>query len=145
MVLVGMTPFAAQSETTTSSSTTASPTAQNKFVGRWSSQLTTSSGQVFDDGVLDISDTTEQSADEVLVLHSARGGPVIGHTMSYPDRIEIQIPLGDGRIAHYNGILVSATRIEGKYFVTGKPQSHYATVRLLVDEDGTWTAQAGSG
>jgi hypothetical protein len=145
MLLVCLLPFTAQSETATYSSTIAGPMAQNKFVGRWSSQITTSSGEVFDDGVLEISDTSEPSADKVRVLHSVRGGPVIGYTLSYPDRIEIQLSLGDGRVAHYNGVLVSASRIEGRYFVTGKPQSQHTGVRLLVDEDGTWVAQAGAG
>lgn len=145
MLLMCLMPFAAQSETATDTSTIAGPMAQNKFVGRWSSQVTTSSGQVFDDGVLEISDTSEPSADRVRVLHTVRGGPVIGYTLSYPDRIEIQISLGDGRVAHYNGVLVSATRIEGRYFVTGRPQSQPTGVRLLVDDDGTWTAQAGGG
>lgn len=145
MLLICLMPFTAQSETATYSSTIAGPMAQNKFVGRWSSQVTTPSGQVFDDGVLEISDTSEPSADKVRVSHSVRGGPVIGYTLSYPDRIEIQISLGDDRVAHYNGVLVSATRIEGRYFVTGKPQSQYTGVRVLVEEDGTWTAQAGAG
>ena len=145
VLLICLMPFTAQSETPTYSSTIAGPMAQNKFVGRWSSQVTTSSGQVFDDGVLEISDTSEPSADRVRVLHSVRGGPWIGHTLSYPDRIEIQISLGDGRVAHYNGVLVSATRIEGRYFVTGEPQNRHTGVCLLVGDDGTWVAQAGAG
>jgi len=28
------------------------------------------------------------------------------------------MPLGDGRIARYNGVLVAADRIEGRFFVT---------------------------
>jgi len=39
--------------------------------------------------------------------------------MSYPDRIEIQMTLSNGRVAHYNGVVVLAHRIEGRYFVTG--------------------------
>jgi len=62
--------------------------------------------------------------------------------MGYPDRIEIQFSLGDGRVAHYNGVLVSATRIEGSYFVTGQPQRHHAGKRVVVFEEGTWSAGA---
>ena len=148
MVLMGMTPFQVHSEPATSNptaSTAAGRVAQNKFVGRWTSQITSSNGEVLNDGVLDISDALEPSADEVSVSHSVRGGPVRGHTMGYPDRIEIQISLGDGRVAHYNGVLVSATRIEGRFFITGRPQNHHARVRSLVDPADTWTAQAGSG
>jgi hypothetical protein len=144
MVLTWMTPLQAQSEAVipnTTASTAVGQAAQNKFVGRWTSQITSSTGEVFNDGVLDISDVPEPSADEVSVVHSVRGGPVIGHTMGYPDRIEIQISLGDGRVAHYNGVLVSATRIEGRYFVTGPPQSHASHVRLLLGEE-SWAATA---
>ncbi|HEV8134475.1 MAG TPA: hypothetical protein VGP85_07360 [Pyrinomonadaceae bacterium] len=112
---------------------------QNKFAGRWTSRLTLSSGQVIDDGLLDISDTAE--ANEVAVVHSVRGGPVTGHTMAYPDRIEIQISLGDGRVAHYNGVLVSVNRIEGRFFVTGSPESHHSRSHLIVGEE-TWAATA---
>lgn len=49
--------------------------------------------------------------------------------MSYPDRIEIQMPLGDGRVAHYNGILMAVDRIEGRFFVTGDRQSHHSHKR----------------
>lgn len=111
----------------------------NKFAGRWTSRLTLSSGQVIDDGVLDISDTTE--ANEVTVVHSVRGGPVTGHTMGYPDRIEIQISLGDGRVAHYNGVLVSINRIEGRFFVTGSPERHHSRGHLTVGDE-TWAATA---
>ena len=148
MVLMGMTPFRVQSEPATAKttgSTVAGPVAQNKFVGRWTSQITSSTGEVFNDGVFDISDAPEPSADEVSVSHSVRGGPVKGHTIGYPDRIEIQISLGDGRVAHYNGVLVSATKIEGSYFVTGRSQNHHARLRFLVAESGDWTAQAGAG
>lgn len=74
----------------------------------------------YDDGVIDISEMAELSEHEVRVLHSVRGGPVTAYTMAYPDRIEIQIPLGDGRVAHYNGVLVSATRIERPVFRNAK-------------------------
>ena len=119
---------------------------RNKFVGKWYSQITTSSGQVYDDGVFAISDMEQPSEDEVRISHSTRGGPVIGHTMGYPDRIEIQIPLGDGRVAHYNGVLVSATRMEGQFFVTRSAQSHQSrSVVPPLEEGGTYTAQSGSG
>src|SRR6266852_4591976 len=97
MVLMGMTPSRGQIGATTGSTsrpTAAGWAAKNKFVGRWTSQIKKSSGEVINDGVLDISDTSEPSAEEVSVVHSVRGGPVIGYTMSYPDRIEIQISLG---------------------------------------------------
>jgi hypothetical protein len=115
---------------------------QNKFTGRWTSRLTTSSGQVIDDGVLDISDTIE--ANEVTVVHSVRGGPVTGHTMGYPDRIEIQISLGDGRVAHYNGVLVSAKKIEGRFFITRTPQSHHARKlpATVVGDPVVWQGEA---
>jgi hypothetical protein len=144
MVLIGMTPFRGQSGAATTLTTRPSaggPPANNNFVGRWSSQIKNSSGHVFDDGVLDIADATEPSADEVSVLHSERGGPFIGHTMSYPDRIEIQISLGDGHIVHYNGVLVSPTRIEGSYFVTGDQQGHHARKHAVLGEDD-WRATA---
>ena len=145
MVLIGMTLLLGQSGAATSSTTwpaASGRAAQNKFVGRWSSRNRNSSGEVFDDGVLDISNAT--SADEVSVWHSARGGPVIGHTMSYPDRIEIQISLGDGRVAHYNGVLVSAKRIEGRYFITSNRQSHHSRKPSSVEDD-EWTAKGGGG
>jgi len=149
MVVIGMALFRCQNGAATSSTTRATVhgrSGQNKFVGRWSSQIKKASGHVTNDGVLDISDTTEPSADEVSVVHSVRGGPVTGYTMCYPDRIEIQISLSDGRVAHYNGILANGSRIEGHFFVTGNPQSHHARKRLVTDEEsGTWTAQAGSG
>jgi hypothetical protein len=147
LVFLALTPFPEQSQATTTKKHSAFPPAafsnsampislpdQNKFAGHWTSRLTTAAGQVIDDGVLDISDTTE--ANEVTVVHSVRGGPVTGHTMAYPDRIEIQISLGDGRVAHYNGVLVSAKKIEGRFFITGNPQSHHARklpVTLLGD------------
>jgi len=81
--------------------------------------------------------------EKVSLLHSIRGGPIIGYTMSYPERIEFQISLGDGSVAHYNGVLVSPTRIEGKYFVTGRAQGRQSRASILMDEEGTWTGQAG--
>jgi len=141
LVLIGMTPLQGQSGAATSGTTRSTADgrlARNRFVGRWSSQIKKSSGEVVNDVVLDISDTSESNADEVRVVHSVRGGPVIGHTMGYPDRIEIQISLGDGRVAHYNGVLVSANRIEGRYFVTGNQQSHHAHSAVLGADD--WTA-----
>jgi hypothetical protein len=157
LVLIGMTPFRCQSGaavSVTNSPSSAGSVTLNKFVGQWTSQIKTSNGQVFDDGVLDISDTSEPSEEEVRVLHSTRGGPVIGYTMSYPDRIEIQIPLSDGRVAHYNGVLVSPTKIRGRFFVTQNAQSHHArrlsNTRSLArptfdPNDGEFTAQAGGG
>jgi hypothetical protein len=137
-----MTPFRGQSGVARSSTTTTAyeGAARNKFAGRWSSQIKNASDEVFDDGVIDISDAT--NADEVSVSHSVRGGPVIGHTMGYPDRIEIQILLGNDRVAHYNGVLVSATKIEGRYFMTGRPKNHHSRSRLIIEEDGSWTAEA---
>ena len=134
---------AAYSTKTESTSTNAQ--GRNKFVGKWCSQIRTSAGQVYDDGVVTISDMEEPGEDKVRISHSIRGGPVIGHTMAYPDRIEIQIPLGDDRVAHYNGVLVAATIIEGRFFVTRSAQSHQSRSVVPFDESGTWTAQAGSG
>jgi hypothetical protein len=116
----------------------------NKFAGHWTSQIKFSNGDVFNDGVLDISEGTEPSENEVNVSHSQRGNSP-GHIMSFPDRIEIQFPLSDGRTAHYNGILVRNNRIEGRFFITGRSQGHHARgVRFLFAEGGDWTAQAGS-
>jgi hypothetical protein len=109
----------------TNPSNTRSDTAENKFLGHWSSHIFYASGEV-SDGAFDISDVHPATANRVSVLHSIRGGPFIGYTMSYPDRIEIQMPLGDGRVAHYNGVLVSPERVEGRYFVTGDEQSHHS-------------------
>ena len=39
------------------------------------------------------------------------------------------MPLGDGRVAHYNGVLVAADRIEGHFFVTDHRQSHHSHKR----------------
>lgn len=122
-------------------------TAENKFLGHWSSHIIHASGEV-SDGSFDISDVSPASTHRVSVLHSIRGGPVIGYTMSYPDRIEIQMPLGDGRVAHYNGVLVAADRIEGRFFVTGDRRSHHSHKRSPLsrvfgsfdEEEGGWVA-----
>lgn len=116
--------------------------AQRKFVGHWVSQITYDSGQTVDDGTLDIAEATPPSANKVSVMHSIHGRPLTGHVMGYPDRIELQVPLGDGRVAHYNGVLVSPTKSEGRYFVTGDSQSHHARKRAMVEE-GTWSAGSG--
>ena len=63
--------------------------------------------------------------------------------MAYPDRIEVQMPLGDGRVAHYNGVLVAADRIEGRYFVTGDGQSNHShkrseSSRVSGEDEGVW-------
>jgi hypothetical protein len=39
------------------------------------------------------------------------------------------MPLGDSRVAHYNGVLVAVDRIEGHYFVTGDGQSNHSHKR----------------
>ena len=114
---------------------------QNRFVGHWVSQITYYSGETVNDGVIDIAEASPPSADKVIVVHSLRGGPLTGHTMPYPERIEFQVSLGDDRIAHYNGVLVSANRIEGRYFVTGSKLSHHAHKRLVLGSD-EWTATA---
>jgi hypothetical protein len=118
--------------------------AENTFLGRWSSHLIYESGEV-SDGAFDISDVPA-SAHRVSVLHSFRGGPFSGYVMPYPDRIEIQMPLGDGRVIHYNGVLVAADRVEGRFFVTGDRQSHHSHKRSestrvfgkLGEDEGTW-------
>ncbi len=128
--------------------------AQNKFVGRWVSKITPASGETVGDGVLNIEDVSPASENRVTVLHSTRGGPFSGYPMSYPDRIEIQMTLSDGRVAHYNGVMVSAHRIEGRYFVTGNQQNQNGSTgtvshrtRGIFDEptDGAWTAQGPIG
>lgn len=120
-------------------------TVENTFLGRWSSRIIYASGEV-SDGALDISDVVPASANRVSVVHSIRGGPFTGYIMSYPDRIEIQMPLGDGRVAHYNGVLVAADRIEGRYFVTDDGQRHHSHKRSessrvsgsLQENEGVW-------
>ena len=112
----------------TKASNTRSVTADNRFLGRWSSRLIYASGEVRD-GAFDISDVVPESANRVSVVHSFRGGPFTGYIMSYPDRIEVQMPLGDGRVVHYNGVLVAADRVEGHFFVTSDRQSHHGHKR----------------
>jgi|SoiMethySBSTD1v2_1073268.scaffolds.fasta_scaffold352116_2 hypothetical protein len=122
-------------------------TAENTFLGRWSSHTIYTSGEV-SDGALDISDVVPASANRVSVVHSFRGGPFTGYILSDPDRIEVQMPLGDGRVAHYNGVLVAADRIEGHFFVTGDGQSNHGHKRSassrvsgsVQEENGTWVA-----
>jgi hypothetical protein len=106
----------------------------NKFVGHWLSHLTVA-GQTTDEGDIYISDVDPPDANTVNVSHSRYGRTYVGYTFSYPDRIEIQIPLGNGRVAHYNGILVSATRIEGFHIVT----SGQSSIGPLLGSD-TWTS-----
>jgi len=53
------------------------------------------------------------------------------------------MPLGDGRVAHYNGVLVAADRIEGRYFVTGDGQSNHShkrseSSRVSGEDEGVW-------
>jgi hypothetical protein len=112
----------------TKASSTRSVTAENRFLGRWSSHLIYASG-VVSDGAFDISDVVPASANRVSVVHSFRGGPFTGYIMSHRDRIEIQMPLGDGRVIHYHGVLVADDRVEGRFFVTGDRQSHHSHKR----------------
>ena len=129
----------------TKASNTRSVTADNRFLGRWSSHIIYESGEV-SDGAFDMSDVVPASANRVSVVHSLRGGPFTGYIMSDPDRIEVQMPLGDGRVAHYNGVLVAADRVEGRYFVTGDRQSHHSHKRSessrvsskFREEEGVW-------
>ena len=107
---------------------------RNKFVGHWLSHLTIA-GKITDEGDIYISDFDPPDANRVNVTHSRYGRTHIGYTFSYPDRIEIQIPLGNGRVAHYNGLLVSETRIEGSHIVTNGQSSTGALVY-----DGIWTS-----
>jgi hypothetical protein len=131
----------------TRASNTRSVTAENTFLGRWSSHIIYASGEV-SDGAFYISDVVPASANRVSVVHSFRGGPFTGYIMSYHDRIEIQMPLGDGRVAHYNGVLVAADRIEGRFFVTDDRQRHHRHKRSessrvsgsFQEEDGVWIA-----
>ena len=129
----------------TKASNTRSVTAENRFLGRWSSHVIYASGEV-SDGAFDISDVVPEIATRVSVVHSSRGGPFTGYIMPYPDRIEVQMPLGDGRVAHYNGVLVAADRVEGRFFVTGDRQSRHSRKRSesspvsgkFQEEEGVW-------
>ena len=127
-------------------SNTRNVTADNRFLGRWSSHIIYASGEV-SDGAFDFSDVVPESANRVSVAHSFRGGPFTGYIMSYPDRIEIQMPLADGRVAHYNGVLVAEDRIEGRFFVTGDRRSNHSHKRSASsrvpgsqEEEGVWVA-----
>ena len=111
----------------------------NKFAGHWVSHITTSAGDEIDDGVIEISDVNPASSDRVKVSHSFYRGVYTAYTLPYPDRIEIQIPLGDGRVAHYNGVLTSRNKIEGRHFITSDQQSHHAKRSANVDEE-YWVA-----
>jgi len=126
--------------------------ARNKFSKRWRSSITYSTGEKIGDGVIDISDIDPPGPDKVKVTHSRYDGSYIAYTLSYPDRIEIQIPLGDGRVAHYNGVLVSSDRIQGQFFITEGNQSqqeHSVNKKVPVGyktppvEVGTWEAGTG--
>jgi hypothetical protein len=95
--------------------------AKNRFLGHWSSHLTRPSGERVYDGVFEITDVDLASADEVSILHSVRGGPFTGYTLTAPDRIE------------------------GRYFITQEKQHHSvkrsAPTRLsgtFAEEEGTW-------
>ena len=118
--------------------------AGNKFCKRWTSSITlAATGETLDDGIIEISDAGVANSGEVIVHHSRYAGLHRGYTLSYPDRIEIQIPLGDGRVAHYNGVLVSRKEIQGHFFVTEageRMQSHHGHKRRAVAED-TFTAK----
>jgi hypothetical protein len=56
------------------------------------------------------------------------------------------MPLGDGRVAHYNGVLVAADRLEGRFFVTGDGQSNLSHKRSessrvsgsFQEDEGVW-------
>lgn len=72
----------------------------NKFVRTCHSYLTYADGRRVDEGILRISDVSPASDDYVRIIHPVHGGPLLGHTFSNPDRIEIHILLGDGRVAH---------------------------------------------
>jgi hypothetical protein len=140
-VLASVTQMAAPANLNTTQPPSVGNLTQCKFVGRWVSEITFDSGQAVDDGIIEISDTAPPTADRVSVDHTIHGGPFIGYVMDSPDRIELQVPLDKNRVAHYNGVLVSPTRIEGRYFVTEGSQGHHASKRLVVEE-GSWSAGA---
>ena len=130
----------------TQTASTEQPT-KDKFCKRWKSSITlASTGEKLDDGSIEISDAGVPNSGEVIIRHSRYPGLHRAYTLSYPERIEIQIPLGDGRVAHYNGVLISSNEIKGHFFVTEsepRMQSHHRSTRRSVAED-TFTA-AGSG
>lgn len=117
---------------------------RNKFCKRWTSSITlAATGETLDDGIIEISDAGVPNSGEVIIHHTRYSGLHRGYTLSYPDRIEFQIPLGDGRVAHYNGVLVSRKEIQGHFFVTEageRMQSHHGPTRRAVAED-TFTAK----
>ena len=120
------------------------PTEKNRFCKRWQSSITlAATGETLDDGTIEISDAGVPNSGEVIIHHSRYSGLHRGFTLSYPDRIEFQIPLGDGRVAHYNGVLVSRREIQGHFFVTEageRMQSHHGRTRRSMAED-TFTAK----
>lgn len=83
-----------------------------------------------EEGIIEISDAGRPNSSEVIVHHSGYAGLFPAYTLSEPDRIEIQIPLGDGRVAHYNGVLVSGNEIHGHFFVT--ETEHRMTHRAIL-------------
>ena len=124
------------------------PVSSNKFVRNCHSYLTYSDGRRVDEGILKISDVSPASDDYVRIIHPVHGGPLLGHTFSNPDRIEIHILLGDGRVAHYVGTLVADDRIEGRFFITGGQQSSQSVSsakrpKPLGDEDASWSSGGG--
>lgn len=114
----------------------------NKFVRRWHAYLTYSTGERVDEGIINISDVNPPSLDYVKVVHPSYGGPYLGLTTSDPDRIEVNILLGDGRVGHYDMHLVSPDKAEGRFFITGgqtSSQSHRRGLSLLDDPpNATW-------
>ncbi len=122
------------------------PTEKNKFCKRWKSSITKATGETLDDGIIEVSDAGVPNSGEVLIQHSRYSGLHRAYTLSFPERIEFQIPLGDGRVAHYNGVLISSRQIQGHFFVTEageRMQSHHGPTRRSMSEDN-WTA-SGSG
>lgn len=115
----------------------------NKFCKRWTSSITSATGETRDDGIIEISDAGVPNSGEVVIQHTRYSGLHRGYTLSYPDRIEFQVPLGDGRVAHYNGVLVSRREIQGHFFVTEggeRMQSHHRPMHRKMAEDN-WTAE----
>ena len=119
------------------------PTEKNKFCNRWKSSITKATGETLDDGMIEVSDAGVSNSGEVIIHHSRYSGLHRGYTLSFPERIEFQIPLGDGRVAHYNGVLISRRQIQGHFFVTEAGegmQSHHGPTRRPMAEDN-WTAE----